>query len=292
MPKAITYPTDSRLYLKSTIAIARIAKFHGIVLRQTYKKLAPRALRMRNRYAHARQMKRAQKEEKKLRNYFGRILRDFERKSEQLALSKDTQHLLNTIRRILTQERGDSKKVYSVHEPEVECISKGKMHKKYEFGCKVSLVLTHKEGLALDVNTFHGASYDGHTLMHALRNAEANSHTEIEDSYVDKGYRGHGIVGKRIFISGQKQGVTRRIKKEMKRRESIEPHIGHMKSEGKLGKNHLRGVCGDCFNSILCGVGHNLRLIRNWLDKQRRLACEEFRIIQLQKHVPKCFLLL
>lgn len=128
MPKAIEFPTDSKLYYKSIKAMVAMAKEHRISLRQTYKELSCRALRMRSRYAHARQMKRARREEKRLHTYLGRVLRDFVRKTERMELDKECKFLLETVKQIFNQQKNDSKKVYSVHEPHVECISKGKAH--------------------------------------------------------------------------------------------------------------------------------------------------------------------
>jgi IS5 family transposase len=270
MEKAIEFPIDSKLYFKSIKAIGKLAQEFKITLRQTYKKLSSRALRMRSRYAHACQMKRAKKEEKKLRTYLGRLIRDFERKIEETQLDKESAFLLETIKRIFTQERNDSKKIYSLHEPNVECISKGKSYKKYEFGCKASIVVTHKEGLALDVQAIQGNPYDGHTLEKVLERAESNSCKKIETAYVDKGYRGHAVRDKNVFISGQKKGVTKWIRKQMNRRQAIEPHIGHMKNDGKLGRNYLKGCLGDSINAVLCGIGHNLRIIYNFLFPRRK----------------------
>lgn len=237
MPKAIEFPTDSKLYLKSIKALVRAAKELEIPLRQTYSKLAPRALRKRNAYAHARQMKRSKKEERKLHTYLGRVIRDFERKTAGLELDKEYLFLLDVVKAVFNQQRNDPKKIYSVHEPHVECISKGKIHKKYEFGCKTSLVITHKEGLALDIRAIHGNPYDGHTLNDVLKNAEATAACKIESAYVDKGYRGHSVKDKQVFISGQKKGMTKWLQTQLKRRQAIEPHKGHMKNDGKLGRN-------------------------------------------------------
>lgn len=270
MPKAIEFPTDSKLYLKSIKALVRTAKELEIPLRQTYSQLAPRALRKRNAYAHARQMKRSKKEEKKLHTYLGRVIRDFERKTANLKLDDEYRFLLDVVKAVFNQQRNDPKKVYSIHEPHVECISKGKIHKKYEFGCKTSIVITHKEGLALDVRAIHGNPYDGHTLKYALEGAEANASCKIDSAYVDKGYRGHAVEGKQVFISGQKRGMTKWLHTQLKRRQAIEPCIGHMKNDGKLGRNYLKGTLGDRLNAILCGIGHNLRLIYNWIFPRRK----------------------
>ena len=182
------------------------------------------------------------------------------------------QPTLEVIEQVLTQDKHSKNKVYSIHEPKVECISKGKAHKKYEFGCKTSIIITHKEGLALGTEALHGNPYDGHTLQNAVKKAESLNGINIEQVFVDKGYKGHGIEDKQVFISGQKKGVTRWIKGQIKRRQAIEPHIGHMKNDGKLDRNFLKGELGDKLNALLCGIGHNIRLILNFLKgKQSQL---------------------
>jgi IS5 family transposase len=168
---------------------------------------------------------------------------------------------LDKAKELLFQEKKSKGKLYSLHAPEAYCISKGKAGKPYEFGCKVSLVLPHKQGLALSSQALHENQYDGHTLGVSLKKAEELSQTKIERALVDKGDKGHGIEGRQVYISGQKRGLTRTLKKHLKRRSAIEPHIGHMKSEGKLRRNYLKGTIGDAFNALLCAIGHNRRLI-------------------------------
>lgn len=274
MPKAIAYPTDSRLYLKGINELVRFAKSHNIQLRQTYNKLAPRASRMAGRYLHARKLKKARREIRRLRTFLGRVLRDLLRKmGDDEILQKEAAPVISTIGRILLQERGDKDKVYSLHEPHVECIAKGKAHKRYEFGCKTSIVLTHKEGLVLGMQALHGNPFDGHTLADALVHAEKISGERIAKVFVDRGYRGHGMKDREIVISRSKRKIHWRRWKEMCRRQSIEPHIGHMKSDGKLGLNHLKGMLGDKLNALLCGIGHNGRLILNFLKSLKRQHC-------------------
>ncbi|KIC74884.1 hypothetical protein DB41_IB00170 [Neochlamydia sp. TUME1] len=108
----------------------------------------------------------------------------------------------------------------------------------------------------------------GTCLKKPLRKLKHNSGKNIEIAFVDKGYRGHTVEGKTIFISGQRKGLNYWIKTQIKRRQAIEPHIGHMKNDGKLGRNYLKSRLGDCFKPILCGIGHNMRLIYNWLVAQ------------------------
>lgn len=274
MPKAIAYPTDARLYLRAINELARFAKNHNIQLRQTYSKLAPRASRMASRFMHSRKFKKAQREIKRLRIFLGRVLRDLLRKmSEDKKLQKRAAPVICTIGKILLQERDGKDKVYSVHEPHVECIAKGKAHKKYEFGCKTSIVLTHKEGLALSVQALHGNPFDGHTLADALNHAEKICGERIDKVFVDKGYRGHGIKDREIVISKNRKKMHWRKWKEMSRRQSIEPYIGHMKSDGKLGINYLKGKLGDKLNALLCGIGHNGRMIVNFLKSLKHQCC-------------------
>lgn len=234
--------------------------------------MAKKALRKVSQYAHSRKMKLAKRETKRLKTYFGRVLREIERNVEQDSELKGlTSDWLSVLRRIFEQKRTDSPKIYSVHEPQVECISKGKAHKKYEFGCKVSIVTTHKQGFVLSSEALHGNPFDGHTLNQAIVDAEACCQKAICRLFVDKGYRGHKVKGKEVFISGKRK-LTSHFKKMLKRRQAIEPMIGHMKSDGKLNRNYLKGQVGDCLNAILCGIGHNIRLILNHFDKRLKPA--------------------
>lgn len=263
MPKNITFPTDSKLYYNGIKKLVILAKDYNIELRQTYTFLSKKALRMSSKYAHARQMKRAKKEIKRLKTYLGRVSRDIQRKISGNAFLKSVfDPVFEVIEKVMSQTRESKDKVYSIHEPHVECIAKGKAHKKYEFGCKTSVVITHKEGLALSVQALHNNPYDGHTLEKMLKDSERLSGVRITEAFVDKGYRGHSVIDKNIHISGKKKGVSEWLHKKIKRRQAIEPQIGHMKSEGKLGRNFLKGKLGDKLNAILCGIGHNLRMIK------------------------------
>ncbi|MCC5832012.1 MAG: IS5 family transposase, partial [Chlamydiales bacterium] len=272
MPKNIAFPTDSRLYYKSLLSLTRFSKRFKIKLRQSYAFLAKRSLRLVSRYAHSRKMKQARRETRRLKTYFGRVLREVERHvAHDAELQKIAASWLDDLRKIFEQQRSDSPKIYSVHEPQVECISKGKAHKKYEFGCKVSILVTHKQGIVLSSEALHGNPFDGHTLKQAIEDAQNNGGTSIHRLFVDKRYRGHGIKDKEVFISGKKK-LTAHFKRLLKRRQAIEPMIGHMKSDGKLDRNYLKGREGDCFNAILCGIGHNIRLILNHLFRTAQKA--------------------
>ena len=272
MEKNIMYPTDAKLYKRGIDTLVRMAKTYSVELRQTYSKLSKKTLFRANRYCHARQMKRAKKEIKKLKTYLGRVYRDINRKIEgNEELQFYFSEVLKIIKKLLEQKKHSKNKVYSIHEDHVECISKGKSHKKYEFGCKASFVSTHKEGIILSAKALHKNPYDGHTLNQVIKNAELISQKEISTVFVDKGYRGHDVEGKEVYISGQKK-LSKHFKKLLKRRQAIEPHIGHMKQDGKLGRNYLKGPYGDKMNATLSGIGHNLRLILNRLSPKRKKA--------------------
>jgi len=222
---------------------------------------------MNGRYAHARQMRRAKREQKRLRTYLGRVIRDIERKvvSQQTQAGQEhprLKRLLEIAKRIHAQQRHDKGKVYSVHAPEVECIAKGKAHKPYEFGVKVGVVSTSKESFVVGMQSLPGNPYDGHTLKASLQQVQKLTGIAPEEAYVDRGYRGHGLVEPvKVWIAGAKRGVTVAIRKKLKRRNAVEPVIGHMKNDGRLGRNFLKGTAGDAMNALLCGAGHNLRKI-------------------------------
>lgn len=175
------------------------------------------------------------------------------------------QEVLNLAERLYAQQRKDKNKLYSLHAPEVECISKGKSRQPYEFGVKASIAVTHKEGLVVGMRTMPGNPYDGHTLAEAIEQSEILTDSRIKRVYVDRGYRGHGVQTCEVLISGQKRGMSPSLKKKLKRRSAIEPTIGHMKTEGRLGRNSLKGALGDAMHALLCAAGHNLRLILNHL---------------------------
>ena len=262
MEKNISFPTDTKLLNRAREQLVKLASEHSLKVRQTYARVGKHAAFNAGRYAHAKQFKRMRKEVKKLKNYLGRTVRDIERQIKgSLDLQTNFIDLLAMSNRLLSQEKKSKDKLYSLHAPEAYCIAKGKAGKPYEFGCKVSLVITHKQGLALSSQALHENQFDGHTLKDSLKKAEEIAKTIIDQAFVDKGYKGHGIEGTEVYISGQKRGITRTLKKHLKRRAAIEPHIGHMKSEGKLRRNYLKGTIGDALNALLCAIGHNLRMI-------------------------------
>ncbi|MFI4939290.1 MAG: IS5 family transposase [Burkholderiales bacterium] len=272
--KAVAFPTDARLYHKARAALVRQAKRNGLALRQSYERLSKRDLMMNGRYAHARQMQRARRMQKRLRTYLGCVIRDIERKIvDQPQYTERFAKLLTIAKHIHAQQRQDNDKLYSVHAPETECIAKGKAHKKYEFGVKVSIASTSADNFVVGMQALPGRPYDGHTLKQAIEQVAALTGILPKEAYVDRGYKGHKLGVLSVWIAGAKRGVTAAIKKKLKRRNAVEPVIGHMKSDGRLGRNFLKGTEGDAMNALLCGAGHNLRKIL------RRLALFWLRIL-------------
>jgi IS5 family transposase len=265
--KAVAFPTDSKLLDDVRRQLVKLAEANGIGLRQNYNRTAKTYRLKISRYAHAKQYGRMRRELGKLRSRVGRVVRDIERKLESRdeASRAVFSATLAKAHRLLNQKPKDKGKLYSVHAPEVECIGKGKAHKRYEFGVKASFATTSKTGFVIGARSLPGNPYDGHTLAEQLEQVQILTGIKPERSYVDRGYRGHGVTETAVFVSGQKRGVTRTIRRELKRRSAIEPEIGHMKNDGHLGRCYLKGQIGDAMNVLLVACGHNLRKILAWL---------------------------
>jgi IS5 family transposase len=264
MEKNIAHPTDARLYETARRKLVRLAREAGIGLRQNYNRLGPRLCGQVGRYAHARQFKRMRKALRRLKGYTGRVMRDIERQMDKVVdgpLKSQMQDLMALVNRLLAQKPKDRKKLYSLHEPAVDCISKGKAHKRYEFGTKVSVATTTEGGFVVGMRSLSGNPYDGHTLHEALEQVEILTDQRPQMAFVDRGYRGHGVETVKVFISGARRGVTRTIAKLLRRRSAIEPMIGHIKNDGRLTRCPLKGTTGPsraCEHALL-GNGRTLR---------------------------------
>ena len=279
--KAIAFPTDARLYNKMRVKLVKAAAELGIELRQSYRRLGKKALVMQGRYAHAKQMRRARKETRKLKNYLGRITRELRRKTG-ISVSPALDELLCLSERLLAQQQKDKNKLYSYYAPEVECIAKGKAHKRYEFGCKVSVAATSRDNWIVGIQAHHGNPYDGHTLTGVLSQVERMTGSTVKEAYCDRGYRGHKHVGDTIVhIAGTKRRVSRSLRKWLRRRCAIEPIIGHLKSDGRLDRNYLKGIAGDKINALLCGSGANIRKLIAAFLLSRGLFTE---LTEIMKH--------
>jgi IS5 family transposase len=273
-PKNVMFPTDARLMHRARERLVRLARHLGVDLRQTYERVGKLALIKHQRYAHAKQFKRANKALRTLRTQLGRVIRDIRRKigeDEVLNAAFATPlSLANRVREQRQRQRGQ--KVYSLHAPEVECIGKGKAHKPYEFGVKVSVAtpIQHSKGgqFVAHIKALPGAPYDGHTLEKVLPEIESQIGVNLTRIVADAGYKGHNAPEKhklKVFTSGQKRGVADGIKKALRRRAAVEPVIGHLKAEHRMGRNYLARRSGDAINAVLAAAGYNFSLLLKWL---------------------------
>jgi IS5 family transposase len=255
--KHIRFPTDPRLYDRMRERLVMAARREGVALRQSYVRVGKRLLAQQSRYAHAKQWRRARRCTRRLRTILGRVIRDIERKVPDPG--EETGDLLALARRLHVQERHDKGKLYSVHAPEVECISKGKAHKRYEFGCKVALAVSSKGGWVLAARALEGNPYDGHTLQSTMDRIVATSGIEPEHVYCDMSYRGHDYEGEcEIHVGRRRRGsIPKTLWRWMKRRAAIEPSIGHLKEERRMERCRLKGAEGDKINAVLSAAGMN-----------------------------------
>ncbi len=268
------FPTDAKLLHRARERLVTLAKKTGVKLRQSYRRVGKLALIKHQRYAHAKQFRRANRALRTLRTYLGRTIRDIRRQiGDDERLRSIFLWPLHQGSAVLEQrQRQRGRKIYSLHAPEVECIGKGKAHRPYEFGVKVSVATTLKRSnggqFALHAKALPGNPYDGHTLATVIPDIENTIGNEIERMLADAGYRGHNAPDShrfRVFTSGQKRRVTPAIKREMRRRSAIEPVIGHIKAEHRMGRNYLAHEHGDAINAILAAAGYNFSLLLNWL---------------------------
>lgn len=258
-PKAIAHPTDSRLLNRAREQLVDAAQKAGITLRQSYARVGQAADLQAGRYAHAKQYRRMHREIRKLRTWLGRVIRDVQRKGGKITGA--LKEKVDVARRLHAQNRDSKNKLYALHAPEVECIAKGKARTPYEFGVKVSVAVTAKEGLVVGMRSMPGNPYDGHTVDSQLEQVAILAGQTPKFVLADRGYRGvEPPSGTRLLISHTRR-LPKPLKKLLKRRQVVEPMIGHMKADGLLNKNWLKGANGDALHALLCGAGHNLRMI-------------------------------
>jgi IS5 family transposase len=259
--KNITFPTDSKLLTKAIIKLGKFARLNGIKLRQSYARRAKKRNWQASGYAAARQFNRLAHANQDLKNWLGRILRDIERNRGDKVLSCNFTNLISLSNRLLVQEKHTKNKLYSLHEPEVCCISKGKSRIRYEFGQLASIVTTNKRNWIVNVEDFSDNPYDGHTLDQSIRGAEKIMGVTVCEGNVDRGYRGHDYKGTAVIRIARSShaGLSVSERKRKRRRSSIEPVIGHLKSDHRLGRCFLKGRVGDKLNLIGSAAGFNIR---------------------------------
>jgi len=285
--KAVAHPTDSKLLETARTKVVQEAKAAGIELKQTFAKEG-RELRFKaGRYAHARQFRRMRKVIKRQRTIVARLQREIARKMTVLsqAVQDSLGHTLGKAKRLIAQT-GSRKaldnraKLYSWHAPEVECISKGKSRNPYEFGVKVGLAMTLKGNLIVGARSFPGNPYDGHTLHEQIEQSTILMQglgVKPETVYTDLGYRGVDQANPDIAIKhrGKDKRLTDEERRLLKRRQAIEPIIGHLKDDHGMRRCHLKGSSGDALHAVLCAAGYNMRWLLRMIAKKglRPLLC-------------------
>ncbi|CAM0117585.1 IS5 family transposase [Rhabdochlamydiaceae symbiont of Dictyostelium giganteum] len=258
MPKAISYPVDAKLLKRSLERIVKEVHKAHIPLKRTYLRVAKKALFEYQKWRHCKRYRRAATCLGRLRTYVRKVLQELDPILETCPRDLFKEVAIGT--RLVLQERNDTSKIYSCHEPHVSCIAKGKVAKPYEFGCKVCILLTEKKGIILSSKAYPAAPYNGHLLKAAKKNGEENSSATIRRILVDLGFRKHDVDDAEVLISRTKK-LPRSLKKVLKRRQAIEPWIGHMKQDCKLGRCYLKGILGDQMQASLSAIGHNFRII-------------------------------
>jgi len=270
--KNITFPTDSKLHKRIIENCRKIAEKENIKLRQSYKKIVKQLMIDQRFREHPKRRKAANAAARKLKTIAGRLVREVERGLDDIDRLSYYDERLWLYYLVLEQKRDDKNKIYSLHEPEVKCISKGKEHKKYEFGNKSSIVLTKKSGIVIGALAFEENIYDGHTIEPQLAQVKDLLGRLPETALVDRGCKGRkSILGVNIKIPGSGKGKTAYQKTKdrarFRRRASIEPIIGHIKQDHRMLRNYLKGVEGDMINTILAGAAFNMMKVLRKIRK-------------------------
>ena len=261
--KNVTFPTDVKLLTKVIAGCRRIADGEGVQLRRSFRRTLPGLLRKRMKM---------RKVVKMMRTMAGALIRELRRKLPMEALTRHRERL-DLFERVRDQRRSDKNKVYSLHEPDILCISKGKTHKPYEFGRKASIVVTKTTGVIVGAMSFTKNVYDGHTLPDVLEQCWSITETCPSVAICDRGYRGLKQVGDtNILIPGRPkkkdtQCQRRKARERFRRRAAIEPVIGHLKHDHRMARSYLKGAVGDAINLFMAAAAFNFRKLMRKLDK-------------------------
>jgi len=267
--KAIAFPTDSRLLEVARHKLVKSAKTVGIELKQTFVKEGKILRRKAGGYAHAKQYRRLKKTVRRQRTIVAKLMREIERKLVSVLAStpqalQGLRTVLERAARVVTQQPKDARKLYALHAPEVECVSKGKARNPYEFGVKSGIAVTHQSGLVVGARTFPGNPYDGHTLHEQIEQVNilcADHGVAVREAVVDLGYRGVDAANPGVLIKhrGWIRRMTAKERQQLKRRQAVEPVIGHLKADHRMARCWLKGSIGDAINTVLAAAGFNLR---------------------------------
>jgi len=270
--KNITYPTDVKLSKKIIEQCRQIAQREGIELRQSYRRIV-KTLMLMQRFSHHRSnYKKAEKAKRKLKTIAGRLVREIQRKlpAERLLTY---QGKINIYEKVLSQQQHDQHKIYSLHQPQVACIAKGKIGKPYEFGSKVSVALSKDRSMVLGIINYAGNPNDSKTIEDTLKKVEQLTGVKVENAIVDRGYKVRSqINGTEIIkpqpLNGDATSYQKaKMRKYFRRRAAIEPLIGHLKNDYGMKRNYLKGEQGDIINAVLSGAAYNFK---RWLNHKMK----------------------
>jgi IS5 family transposase len=278
--KNITHPTDTKLAHKIIRRCWKLADRNGVKLRRRYRKAVRHCVLAQRWRKDPRKRKAAHRALRKLKVMAGRLIRELERKLPARVHAEQRENFA-LYRRVLRQQRGDREKIYSLHEPQVYCLSKGKEHKKYEFGSKASVVMTRTHGVIVGAVAHEENLYDGDALRPALEQTRAITGEQPAKAIVDRGYRGRKTVeGTEVLLPGKpKPGQSKRERAQMRarfrRRAAIEPVISHLKHQYRLMRCFLKGFVGDQMNLLLAAAAWNLK---KWLRTAALFCLQLFRL--------------
>lgn len=292
--KNITYPTDAKLHKKIIDKCVKKAKTSNIKLRRSYKRTSKQLVRDTYNATHPKRRKKAAAARRKLKTIAGRLVRELERKLPEGDYSK----ALALYKKVLEQEKHTKNKIYSLHEPEVYCMNKGKAHKKYEYGCKASVVLTQNTGIIVGAMTFKTNVYDGHTLEEVLQQTKDLTGRRPKTATVDRGYKGKQMVGTTQINSPKpplkrdSEYQKRKKRRHFRRRAAIEPIIGHLKVDHRAARNFLKGQLGDSINFIMAATAFNFKKLMGKLKEKAlwlffEMKNQVFRVIHVYSFVLK-----
>lgn len=284
-----TFPTDAKLAKKVIDKCNTIANQEGIKQRQTYVRVSKQLLRDTHNSKHPKRRKKAKKAQRKIRTYAGRLVRELEREltPERLAFYKNQ---LDMYQKVINQKRGDKNKIYSLHKPFTCCIAKGKAHKQYEFGNKVGLIINPKSLIVMAINSYAGNPHDSNTIEPLIDQIERNIQHKPKELIYDRGGRGKKeIRGVKISTPNKplkRDTVSQRRtkRKKFRRRAAIEPVIGHLKTDFRMGQNYLHGSKSPKINAMLAAAGWNFKKL---MEKLKSQSIEIFILVLKRVFWPK-----
>jgi IS5 family transposase len=286
--KNITYPTDDKLYKKIIRKCWRIADESGVSLRQSYVRTVKKLSTLQRFKNSKHGAKQARKASRRIKTIAATLVRELGRK---LSLEHLGKHLpkLKLYWKVLLQQRSDSNKIYSLHEPDVKCYTKGKEHKKFEFGSKVSILACQKTGILMGALSFAENVHDSKTLPEVLEQFERLRGKEVKEAFVDRGYRGMKYYKNTIIqVPKPDNHISRTKRKRHSKRAGIEPVISHLKSGYRMGRNYLKGIIGDKLNAMLAAAAMNFQRAMNLWRTEANLR---WKLLLLYSYKVKCNIL-